>query len=110
MNQKTLFWVETLYAYNGEDESQISFGVGEKIQVIDDGSEWWAGFSETSKGYFPSNFVRVLNENEIPQQRQQRSGGGGGGGDMMNGILGGRSGLNQTSFPKKKKKRTTNVK
>lgn len=63
-----LYRVKATYKYNREDMDELSFDVGEIIQVVeyDDPEEqeegWLMGIKETTmeKGMFPANFTRPL--------------------------------------------------
>jgi ankyrin repeat protein len=51
------------YAYSAENEAEISFRDGDRInniKVTDEyGVGWWYGEANGKKGYFPSNYVKV---------------------------------------------------
>ncbi|KAI6234109.1 Drebrin-like protein [Aphelenchoides fujianensis] len=52
----------TLWEYQADDETEISFAPNELIFEINQSSDgWWTGRSQSGKvGSFPSNFVRLL--------------------------------------------------
>ncbi|KAJ8293602.1 Cell division control protein 25 [Rhodotorula toruloides] len=60
-------FVRALYSYNGADSSSLSFGQGDIIEVLSTlESGWWDGVVLQSgvRGWFPSNFVEELSEDE----------------------------------------------
>lgn len=66
MGTEPLF-VRALYSYNGADSSSLSFRQGDIIEVLSTlESGWWDGVVLQSgvRGWFPSNFVEELSEEE----------------------------------------------
>ena len=52
--------VEAMYAFQAEEENELTFKPGDIITVIekiDDG--WWFGHFDGKKGLFPSNYVKA---------------------------------------------------
>jgi len=55
----------TLYDYKSTDPANISFIAGAKIEVNDSTTgEWWLGTLNGFQGYFPSQYVTLINEND----------------------------------------------
>ncbi|GAA6009704.1 uncharacterized protein JCM10292_003626 [Rhodotorula paludigena] len=60
-------WVRALYGYNGTDSSSLSFRQGDVIEVLSTlESGWWDGvvLQSGTRGWFPSNFVEKIGEDE----------------------------------------------
>ncbi|KAG0043233.1 hypothetical protein BGZ83_011691 [Gryganskiella cystojenkinii] len=56
--------VKALYAFHSEDPASLSFQKGELIQVLTQlESGWWYGYCPGARGWFPSNYVEIVNEN-----------------------------------------------
>ncbi|SCV69728.1 BQ2448_1122 [Microbotryum intermedium] len=71
------FYVQALYAYSGVDTSCISFRAGDVIEVLSTlSSGWWDGVlcEHKIRGWFPSNYVQRLDEQDARWARQQMSG------------------------------------
>lgn len=54
--------VTALYDYEAQAEGDLSFKVGEVIEVIartNNENEWWTGKLKGKKGQFPGNYVKV---------------------------------------------------
>jgi len=53
---------KAMFEFVGEAEGDLSFSVGEIINVIDqsDPNGWWVGELGGQQGAFPSNFVQVI--------------------------------------------------
>ncbi|CAG8534743.1 7445_t:CDS:10, partial [Diversispora eburnea] len=74
----TILLVKALYDFNSADSSSLSFKRNDIIQVITQlESGWWDGFCNGQRGWFPSNYVTTIEEDEeiedqftdwIPQQ------------------------------------------
>jgi len=56
------FQARGLYDYVAEAETDLSFGEGDIINILDDTdpSGWWKGELNGAEGFFPSNFVERL--------------------------------------------------
>lgn len=53
--------VKAVFDHAGEDEDELTFEVGDIIEVIDSSDEgWWRGRFNGAEGLFPVNFVEVL--------------------------------------------------
>ncbi|ETO36578.1 myosin IB heavy chain [Reticulomyxa filosa] len=63
-----LFQVIAEYTYNAEDDGQISFQVGDIIDVYEeDESGWWVGIRNGERGYFPNTYVKRYEKTSIPK-------------------------------------------
>ncbi|KAJ1551730.1 hypothetical protein HK096_002893 [Nowakowskiella sp. JEL0078] len=60
---RRILTVQALYDYEGSEEaSQLSFRVGDTIQVYNQlESGWWDGVANGLRGWFPSNYVTPVN-------------------------------------------------
>lgn len=60
-------YCRSLYAYSGEHDQALKFEVGEIIEVLQspDGG-WWEGEIDEVRGWFPANYVRIL---EVSQEQ-----------------------------------------
>ncbi|KAG1730201.1 SH3 domain-containing protein, partial [Suillus lakei] len=60
----TLF-CQALYGYQTQDASSLSFHKNEIIEVLTQlESGWWDGLLGDERGWFPSNYVAVLSDEE----------------------------------------------
>jgi hypothetical protein len=50
----------TLYAFVGQDGTELSFSEGEFISVMAQQGEWWTGSLNGRTGLFPANYVQML--------------------------------------------------
>ncbi|KAG6868223.1 hypothetical protein C0993_005999 [Termitomyces sp. T159_Od127] len=63
----TLF-CRALYDYEAQSESSLSFRKGEVIEVLtQEPSGWWDGLLGDERGWFPSNYVQVISDEEAEQ-------------------------------------------
>jgi hypothetical protein len=63
--------VEALYDFTSQESNCMSFKAGTIIQVVDKHeSGWWEGVLNGSRSWFPSNYVRVLQNPPLPSDRQ----------------------------------------
>lgn len=63
----TLF-CRALYDYEAQSESSLSFRKGEVIEVLtQEPSGWWDGLLGDDRGWFPSNYVQVISDEEAEQ-------------------------------------------
>ncbi|KAI8989947.1 SH3 domain-containing protein [Pilobolus umbonatus] len=75
----TLCKVEALYPFKSNDPSSLCFNQYDQIDVLNKlPSGWWDGLCNGTRGWFPSNYVKVideheLNENETAKYPIQRS-------------------------------------
>lgn len=59
------FWCRALYDYTAQDSSALSFHIGDIIEVFSQqDSGWWDGFLGDERGWFPSNYVQVIPDEE----------------------------------------------
>ncbi|KIY72491.1 ras GEF [Cylindrobasidium torrendii FP15055 ss-10] len=59
------FWCRALYDYTAQDSSALSFHIGDIIEVFSQqDSGWWDGFLGEERGWFPSNYVQVIPDEE----------------------------------------------
>ncbi len=55
----------TLYAFVGQDGSELSFSEGEFISVVAQEGEWWTGILRGRTGLFPANYVQAREKKEF---------------------------------------------
>ncbi|KAI9277421.1 ras guanine nucleotide exchange factor domain-containing protein [Sporodiniella umbellata] len=75
MKKRAVFRVRALYAYQSEDTSSLSFKAGALIDVwnqLDSG--WWDGWYGGRRGWFPSNYVELEEDDWILQVTEDGSG------------------------------------
>ncbi|KAF9184154.1 hypothetical protein BGZ51_003518 [Haplosporangium sp. Z 767] len=61
--------VKAMYDYESEDPTNLTFKKDDVIQVLAQlESGWWAGHCEGRQGWFPSNYVQVLGEEDLDSQ------------------------------------------
>jgi hypothetical protein len=76
------FFVRALFDFTGQDTSSLSFKRGDVIEVLNTlPSGWWDGLLDDERGWFPSNYVQAITEQEaeaalslrlgLQQQQQQ---------------------------------------
>ncbi|WVW85840.1 hypothetical protein I302_107878 [Kwoniella bestiolae CBS 10118] len=76
------FLVRARFNFEATDHSALSFNAGDLIQVFARlESGWWDGMLDGQRGWFPSNYVEEIGEEDIKQieqfqQLQQESNGG----------------------------------
>ncbi|KAF9397234.1 hypothetical protein BGX21_009078 [Mortierella sp. AD011] len=64
--------VRAMYDYESEDATNLSFKKDDVIQVLAQlESGWWAGHCEGRQGWFPSNYVQVLGEDDLDSQDEE---------------------------------------
>ncbi|OAX41110.1 ras GEF [Rhizopogon vinicolor AM-OR11-026] len=64
----TTFFCRARYDYQAKDTSFLSFHKNEVIEVITQlESGWWDGFLGDKRGWFPSNYVTVIYDEEIAE-------------------------------------------
>ncbi|KAJ6573535.1 kinase-like domain-containing protein [Mycena vulgaris] len=60
----TLF-CRALYAYDSQDASALSFREGDIIEILTQRlSGWWDGLLNNERGWFPSNYVTIITDEE----------------------------------------------
>lgn len=58
-----------LYDYESRDASSLSFRKGDVIEVLTQlDSGWWDGLLNDERGWFPSNYVAPVSEQEVEQE------------------------------------------
>jgi son of sevenless-like protein len=61
----TTFFCRALYDYQTNDPSSLSFHKGDIIEVLTQlESGWWDGLLGDERGWFPSNYVAVISDEE----------------------------------------------
>ena len=59
------FFVRALFDFTGQDTSSLSFKRGDVIEVLNTlPSGWWDGLLDDERGWFPSNYVQAITEQE----------------------------------------------
>merc|ERR1712137_617765 len=58
--QSAAQFAKALYPFQGQDNTEISFQPGDKVQIIAQSGDWWVGEINGARGYFPSNYVQML--------------------------------------------------
>ncbi|KZP01330.1 hypothetical protein CALVIDRAFT_594815 [Calocera viscosa TUFC12733] len=67
------FFVRALYDYQSADASSLTFRKGDLIEVLTQlESGWWDGLLEDERGWFPSNYVVHVSEDEVEQEFRAR--------------------------------------
>ncbi|XP_048102709.1 growth arrest-specific protein 7a isoform X2 [Alosa alosa] len=63
----TGIYCRTMYAFSGENDRALKFEVGEMIELLQplDGG-WWEGAIDGVRGWFPANYVKVLEKPVAP--------------------------------------------
>jgi hypothetical protein len=52
-----------LWAYPGDDESDLSFAAGDIIEIVEEtNADWWTGRVHGKQGLMPSSYVEKLRE------------------------------------------------
>ncbi|TVY81638.1 cytokinesis protein [Lachnellula suecica] len=66
-------WTKAIYSFSGESKRDLGFIEGDLIECLNAGDgSWWMGRLRRDKrmmGYFPSNFVEVLDDSFRPASR-----------------------------------------
>jgi len=63
--QLDTFFCRALYDYEAQDPSALSFRAGTVIEVISQQpSGWWDGILGNERGWFPSNYVTIISDDE----------------------------------------------
>ncbi|KAI8060587.1 SH3 domain-containing protein [Gongronella butleri] len=71
-NVAILCRVRALYTFDSTDRSSLDFIQGDTIDVLNKlPSGWWDGICNGTRGWFPSNYVQVLETFEEPAAPQQ---------------------------------------
>ncbi|KAG6897763.1 hypothetical protein C0992_011432 [Termitomyces sp. T32_za158] len=62
------FFCRALYDYEAQDGSALSFMCGDVMEVLTrEPSGWWDGLLRNERGWFPSNYVEVISDDETVQ-------------------------------------------
>ncbi|KAI0731989.1 ras GEF [Fomitopsis betulina] len=65
LEELSTFWCRALYDYQKSDNSSLSFRKNDIIEVLSKlESGWWDGLLGEERGWFPSNYVTVISEEE----------------------------------------------
>eukprot|EP01119_Soliformovum_irregulare_P015513 TRINITY_DN436_c0_g2_i1.p1 TRINITY_DN436_c0_g2~~TRINITY_DN436_c0_g2_i1.p1 ORF type:complete len:450 (+),score=140.24 TRINITY_DN436_c0_g2_i1:79-1428(+) len=51
---------QAIYRYDAEKPDELSIDVGDIINIVSQDMQWWKGNCRGRQGYFPSNFVKVI--------------------------------------------------
>jgi len=63
--------VKALYDFESDDATNLTFKKDDVIQVLAQlESGWWAGYCEGRQGWFPSNYVEVLAEEDFEEEEE----------------------------------------
>ncbi|KAG0042697.1 hypothetical protein BGZ83_000175 [Gryganskiella cystojenkinii] len=63
--------VRAMYDFDSEDATNLTFKRDDIIQVLAQlESGWWAGHCDGRQGWFPSNYVQVLTEEDLESQEE----------------------------------------
>lgn len=63
------FFCRALYDYQSQDASSLSFYKGDIIEVLTQlESGWWDGLLNDERGWFPSNYVQIVSEQEAESE------------------------------------------
>ncbi|KIK59298.1 hypothetical protein GYMLUDRAFT_44664 [Collybiopsis luxurians FD-317 M1] len=63
------------YDYVAQDASALSFQTGDIIEVLtQQPSGWWDGLLNDERGWFPSNYVTIISEEEAEREFEERYG------------------------------------
>jgi son of sevenless-like protein len=64
--QVTPFWCQARFDYHSQDPSLLSFSRGDIIEVHTQlTTGWWDGVLNNERGWFPSNYVVQLSDQEV---------------------------------------------
>ncbi|KAF9183829.1 hypothetical protein BGZ51_003739 [Haplosporangium sp. Z 767] len=64
--------VRAMYDFDSEDPINLTFKKDDVIQVLAQlESGWWAGHSQGRQGWFPSNYVEVLDQDDFDSQDEE---------------------------------------
>ncbi|KAG0349743.1 hypothetical protein BG005_010717, partial [Podila minutissima] len=62
-------FVRAMYDFESDDSTNLTFKKDDVIQVLAQlESGWWAGHCQGRQGWFPSNYVQVMGEDELDSQ------------------------------------------
>jgi son of sevenless-like protein len=78
-DQFTTLFCRALYDYDAQDASALSFRRNDIIEVLSqEPSGWWDGLLGDERGWFPSNYVDIISEEELSLLGSELSNGEGG--------------------------------
>jgi son of sevenless-like protein len=78
-DQFTTLFCRALYDYDAQDASALSFRRNDIIEVLSqEPSGWWDGLLGDERGWFPSNYVDIISEEELSLLGSEFSNGEGG--------------------------------
>lgn len=67
--------VRAMYDFDSEDATNLTFKKDDVIQVLAQlESGWWAGHCQGRQGWFPSNYVELLNEDDLEDSEDDEEG------------------------------------
>ncbi|KAH8599706.1 hypothetical protein B0O99DRAFT_590843 [Bisporella sp. PMI_857] len=67
------FYVRAIYTYKAHDRTSLSFREGDVIKVITQlESGWWDGVLDQVRGWFPSNYTRIISSVEAKDSEKPR--------------------------------------
>lgn len=67
------FFVRALFDFTGNDASSLSFRRGDIIEVLNTlPSGWWDGLLDDERGWFPSNYVQQITDQEAEREFSER--------------------------------------
>ncbi|KAG0166953.1 hypothetical protein DFQ28_007218 [Apophysomyces sp. BC1034] len=70
---RVLCTVRALYPFNSTEPSSLHFAQGDYIQVLSKlKSGWWDGWCDGERGWFPSNYVEVVEEYDIEETAESK--------------------------------------
>ncbi|KAF9932636.1 hypothetical protein BGZ65_004392, partial [Modicella reniformis] len=66
--------VRALYPFQSEDLTSLSFEKEELIQVLTQlESGWWYGYCRNDRGWFPSNYVEIITQDDYDAGSEETS-------------------------------------
>ncbi|KAG0328733.1 hypothetical protein BG004_002476, partial [Podila humilis] len=64
--------VRAMYDFDSEDATNLTFKKDDIIQVLAQlESGWWAGHCQDRQGWFPSNYVELLDEDDLVDDEEE---------------------------------------
>jgi len=60
--QSKIMMAVALYPFEGRDASELTFGVGARIQIVSAEGDWWEGIYRGDRGEFPKNYVTLVDK------------------------------------------------
>lgn len=70
-----LFKAKVLHGFEPRDEEEMRLVEGEIVNVTDTTiyTKWWKGYIDDKEGFFPSNFVQVIDQDHKPENQTTSS-------------------------------------